>query len=86
MTVSLKGSKLYFGKSREKKQTFNYYYFDIFQWGLGFYKERMLPWKRGFDTFYGGLTSSTVDYFTHSGFNENYGLDLRNQKEVSSNY
>lgn len=50
---------------------------------MGFYKEDLLPWHRGFDTFFGGLTSSGADYFTYSAYDENYGLDLRRNNEVS---
>lgn len=59
--------------------------YAIGKWGLGFYKEDLLPWKRGFDTFFGGLTSSSVDYFTHSAYDDNYGLDLRRNEEIVHN-
>lgn len=55
------------------------------KWSLGFYKESLLPWRRGFDTFFGGLTSSGADYFTYSAYDENYGLDLRRNEEVIHN-
>ncbi|XP_065646618.1 serine-rich adhesin for platelets isoform X2 [Hydra vulgaris] len=59
--------------------------YAVGKWALGYYKEEMLPWKRGFDFFYGGLTSSGKDYYTHSAFDENYGLDLRRNNEVIHN-
>lgn len=45
----------------------------------------MLPWKRGFESFYGGLTGSSADYFTHSAYDDNYGLDLRRNDQVHKN-
>jgi arylsulfatase A-like enzyme len=35
------------------------------KWHLGYYNDSVVPWKRGFDRFYGYLTAGE-DYFKHS--------------------
>ena len=52
----------------------------IGKWHLGFYKEEYVPWKRGFDTFYGFL-SGREDYFSRYKCDGTYcGYDFHTEK------
>ena len=55
----------------------------ILQWHLGFFKYDYTPTKRGFDSFL-GYWLGAGDYWDHSeAEGDKWGLDLRNNTEVS---
>lgn len=54
------------------------------KWQLGFFAKEFTPTYRGFDSFYGFLTSGQ-DYFSHVSYDGSYGLDLRRNLDVVYN-
>jgi len=55
----------------------------VLQWHLGFFKYDYTPTKRGFDSFL-GYWLGAGDYWDHSeGEPDGWGLDLRNDTEVT---
>lgn len=56
----------------------------MFQWHLGFFEKEYTPTFRGFDSFYGYWTGKT-DYWTHLSYEDYWGLDLRDNMQVTKN-
>lgn len=60
------------GYKIERKK--NFFFLNLFQWQLGYFKEEYCPTKRGFDTQF-GFYNDYVDYFDH--------IHAKDKKKVS---